>query len=229
MIIDLDNFNSTSKRSRVMIECECDKCKTKKYIMKSDIFRRGNDYTLCQKCTVSNTGKKNLGSKRTDEFKKNRSIVFKEQYRLGIRKSHGKINSGSFKKGVVPINKGKTHLDYPNIRHGENSTNWKGGVTSIGAAIRTCNLMLIFKKFVLERDNYKCVKCGINKNDLEIHHIIPISVIIKKYNIQNVEDSRSCDLLWDTTNGITVCKDCHMKLDKFRRKRKSMVKNDTFN
>jgi len=225
MILDQELFNTVSKKSRTKILCVCDNCNSKKYISKSDIFRRGNVYTLCQKCTVLETSKKNIGMKRTEEFKKNRSISFKEAYSSGKRiPTKGKINSGSFKKGAVPVSKGKTHLDYPNIRHGKNATNWRGGVTSINIAIRSCNMMTLFNKLVIERDNYKCTKCGINNNKLEIHHIIPVSQIIKSNNINNLDDARLCNLLWDTTNGITVCFECHKKIDVYRSRRVRKVK-----
>lgn len=62
------------------------------------------------------------------------------------------------------------------VRSGKNYTNWR--------------------KAVLERDNYKCVKCGAI-DSLQTHHIKQLS----KYP----------ELATDINNGITLCYKCHKK------------------
>ena len=64
-----------------------------------------------------------------------------------------------------------------------------------------------FKQAVLERDNYKCVKCGTHlkivakgrhkKTNLTIHHVLPYSLYPKRRI--------------DPANGITLCCDCNSK------------------
>ncbi len=56
----------------------------------------------------------------------------------------------------------------------------------------------VWRESVFKRDNYTCQECG-NKNVyLEPHHIIPIR-------------SGKDELLFDTNNGITLCRPCHQK------------------
>lgn len=51
---------------------------------------------------------------------------------------------------------------------------------------------------VLKRDGYKCVKCGSQK-ELQTHHII------------HVADDPEGKHIFEVDNGITLCKECHMK------------------
>jgi hypothetical protein len=53
------------------------------------------------------------------------------------------------------------------------------------------------RKLVLERDGYKCVKCG-SEEPLHCHHIYPVST--------NPLESTDID------NCITLCIDCHKKV-----------------
>lgn len=51
-------------------------------------------------------------------------------------------------------------------------------------------------KSVLERDDYKCRRCG-SKEKLVAHHIVPWK--------------ESIELRFDANNGETLCRSCHMK------------------
>lgn len=56
---------------------------------------------------------------------------------------------------------------------------------------------------VIERDNMRCMKCNCENsfiNRLEAHHIIP------------VRDMEVSNLLYEISNGITLCRKCHMKI-----------------
>lgn len=83
------------------------------------------------------------------------------------------------------------------------------GLTELSMKIR--KLLYKWQKAVLIRDGYRCVDCG-NKDDLEIHHIIPLVKIIEDYNINSLEDAKKCELLFDIDNGETLCEDCHIKI-----------------
>ena len=60
-----------------------------------------------------------------------------------------------------------------------------------------------FRKQVLQRDNYKCIKCGETEN-LQIHHIKPT----KDYP----------ELIMDLDNVQTLCLLCHSKTDSYLKK-----------
>jgi len=92
---------------------------------------------------------------------------------------------------------------------GENHYNWKGGVTNFNKEIRNFIKSIAWGDKVFKIDDYTCQMCGIRGGELESHHIIPLSSIKAKYNIINIEDVKECDILYDVTNGITMCKKCH--------------------
>jgi hypothetical protein len=48
--------------------------------------------------------------------------------------------------------------------------------------------------------------------DLEAHHIKEFHLILKEHNITSLEEAIKCFYLWDTDNGITLCKACHDKI-----------------
>lgn len=71
-----------------------------------------------------------------------------------------------------------------------------------------------------ERDGYRCKICG-TKSNLHTHHIIPFSQIVQEIlsehpDLDPVSDvNELCDIVThddrflDTSNLITLCKDCH--------------------
>lgn len=82
---------------------------------------------------------------------------------------------------------------------GENHYNWKGGT----AEKRTCDMVSrtykAWRKAVFERDGYTCQMCGDDRGgNLNAHHIR----MYKDYP----------DLRYDLANGITLCKQCHIKI-----------------
>jgi len=79
---------------------------------------------------------------------------------------------------------------------GENSPGWKGGIAPENILARNSDEYLEWKKLVYEKYNYTCVKCG-SKEKPNAHHIIPFSV--------------DKSLRFDVTNGIVLCKKCHIK------------------
>lgn len=75
--------------------------------------------------------------------------------------------------------------------------NWKGGVTSENRLIRNSSEYAEWRKSVFERDNYTCVNCGSNGCVLNAHHIMRFSDFP--------------ELRFDTSNGLTLCRTCHIK------------------
>ena len=110
-------------------------------------------------------------------------FVFTEKIREKLSKSH---------LGQIPVNKGEK---YPE-RSGENSPNWKGGITPESKRQRILfrNTM---QKIIFERDNYTCQFCGSHK-DLQIDHIQPWSEYVEGR--------------FDINNCRTICAKCHYKV-----------------
>lgn len=93
---------------------------------------------------------------------------------------------------------------------GELSSNWKGGVSFLKNGIYSSLQYVEWRKSVFERDNYVCKMCGFEKgHKLQAHHIKPVKNIISDNQLKNTLDAFSCSELWDTDNGITLCKRCH--------------------
>lgn len=102
-----------------------------------------------------------------------------------------------------------TLVNTSGLNLGENNWNWKGGVTPLSRSIRTSLEYKAWRTAVFERDLFKCQDCG-SRKDIHAPHIVHFSTIRDSYNITTMEEARACAMLWDITNGVTVCEDCHL-------------------
>jgi predicted restriction endonuclease len=181
-------------------------------------------------------------------------LEMERNYRGIFVKGHKGIpNSGNFKKGFVPWNKGLTQKDvrvkkyvekrnntkdvwskkisisskgkiisdkqkemvkaFNRTQKGILSHNWKGGITPEKQLIRSMEKNILWRKSVFIKDDFTCKMCGIKgKVFLEAHHIIPFSNIISKNNIKNCSDANNCAELWNVSNGLTLCENCHKQI-----------------
>jgi hypothetical protein len=80
----------------------------------------------------------------------------------------------------------------------EKHPNWKGGITEENHLARCSVEFKEWRKQVFERDKYTCQNCGDKKKYLHPHHI--------------KDFANHVELRFNVDNGITLCKDCHMKL-----------------
>ena len=105
------------------------------------------------------------------------------------------------------------------IRRGPENNKWQGGITPLYNQIRNCSKYNEWRKEIFKNDNYTCVMCGNNESgnnesgNLNAHHITPFAQIIKGFKIKTIEDALGCDILWWKSNGVTFCKDCHIKAE----------------
>lgn len=162
-------------------------------------------------------------------------------------KKTGLVPKTAFKKGQIPWNKGKPNtwsdvsqlakarLKIPKgFKHtgeskrkmslrrigrfgGKNHPNWKGGITDLISQIRKSQKNIKWKKDILKRDNWTCQWCRVKNSKLEIHHIEPLHRLFAIYKIKTMQDASKCNELWDTNNGLTLCKDCHNETKKDER------------
>lgn len=80
---------------------------------------------------------------------------------------------------------------------GEKNINWKGGIVPINKKIRNSMEYKLWRKSVLERDDYTCQNCNQHGGELRAHHI---------NNFAEKEELR-----FSLDNGIIFCKDCHVE------------------
>ena len=88
----------------------------------------------------------------------------------------------------------------------EKNPAWKGGVTSINAAIRGSKEYILWRKSVFERDNYTCIWCLVRGGELHADHIKPFAYFP--------------ELRFAIDNGRTLCVSCHRTTDTYGNKAK---------
>lgn len=94
----------------------------------------------------------------------------------------------------------------------EKNHNWKGGISNIVSRIRSTKSYKNWRTICFLRDNRTCVDCGYVGNKIQAHHINPLRNILA--NIKTFEEAMCKDGLFDTSNGVTLCVDCHYKISK---------------
>lgn len=82
-------------------------------------------------------------------------------------------------------------------RRGVHNWNWKDGVTPVNSAIRNGTAIREWRKNVFCRDSYTCKHCGKVGGVLHAHHI--------------KEFSKHPELRFELSNGLTLCKPCHIR------------------
>lgn len=63
---------------------------------------------------------------------------------------------------------------------------------------------------VFERDDYTCQRCGDRGGRLQAHHTTPVAEIADDLECRS--EVTDHELFNDTSNGITLCIDCHQKI-----------------
>lgn len=131
-------------------------------------------------------------------------------------------NKGWLKKGTKPWNfglkgymKGRVTSYETKKKIGEaNRKLHHDTVTPVKNLIRSQMEYRLWRAKVYERDDYTCQSClersteG-NRKRLHAHHIKHFAEIIREFSIKTIEDTKRCSILYDITNGITLCEDCH--------------------
>ena len=126
----------------------------------------------------------------------------------GLRNEHKEnIRKSKLGKKIEQLS-GSNNPMYGRI--GDKSPNWKGGSTKISQSIRNSYEYKDWRFKCMERDDFTCRNCGDSRGgNLEVNHIIPLFMIIQEKNIKNIQDARNCEILWNVTNGETLCIKCH--------------------
>lgn len=103
-----------------------------------------------------------------------------------------------FKKGLVHSEK---WLASQKARTGEKNPAWKGGITPLNKKLRKSDEYKVWREQVFKRDDYTCQGCGAN-GYIQAHHIKAFS----HYK----------DLIYELSNGITLCESCHSLTDNYK-------------
>ena len=83
-----------------------------------------------------------------------------------------------------------------NPKSGKYHWNYKGGITEENKLIRASTFYKYWRQDVFERDQYTCKKCKTIGGELNAHHIKPFAT--------------HPNLRTTLSNGITLCKKCHI-------------------
>jgi hypothetical protein len=186
-------------------------------IAPKNIFEKGNQYWKLRdssKCGNRTGDPKPWNINKKGTFKKGHIVSDEDRLKMSIRsKGKHKNPKNEFKKGNVPWSKGRT-----DIYIGEENPNWRGGITPLNDKIRHSKEYNNWRTNIFKRDNYKCQICDGNNNILIAHHIHFFNKIMKENSIKTFEDAIRCTELWDKSNGITICKECHDLFHKYIKK-----------
>jgi len=104
---------------------------------------------------------------------------------------------------------------------GEKNYSWKGGKMKLYPILFQIRRSFKYRQWrsdIFTRDNFTCQDCGKRGGDLEAHHIEEFYKIIEKNKIKTVQGALACEELWNLNNGRTLCRECHKKTKKGRKK-----------
>jgi len=168
---------------------------------------------------LSGKNNPNYGKTTPDEVKSKMSIAkqgerhpnFGKHLPEATREKIRIANSGEncYHYGQSPSD--ETRRKMSESQKGDKCYNWKGGITAVNHAIRTCLQYREWIMSVFKRDNFTCQDCGATKVYLHAHHIRLFSDIMQEYGITSLEEALLCDVLWDVSNGQSLCELCHKR------------------
>lgn len=179
-----------------------------KYCSKQCMYNRTKVTKICLACGKSFTVppiRKDTAKYCSPKCQYSHQMKYKANYihcaecgtRFSLSPSHAKRNEKSFCsiscKGIF----------YGRIKDifGIKNPNWKGGTTAKHILIRTSARYKKWRKQIFERDNYTCVLCGQHGGKLNVDHI--------------KEFSRYPELVFELSNGRTLCEKCHKKTENY--------------
>jgi len=131
-------------------------------------------------------------------------ICKKECYTTPKRKTQFCSNTCRGKSLAYP------HTNAGCFKSGEESLNWKGGISFKMRGLRATGKYTSFRKAVRNRDEV-CVHCGSDEK-LHVDHIKPVKFFP--------------ELIFEITNGRLLCEICHKATDTYGHKIEKLTIND---
>jgi len=95
----------------------------------------------------------------------------------------------------------ETRRKISNLKKGNKTHLWKGGITPINKLIRHSLEYKLWREAIFKRDNYTCIWCKKRGGRLQADHIKPFALFL--------------ELRFLVDNGRTLCVDCHKKTDTY--------------
>lgn len=137
--------------------------------------------------------------------------------RRSVKESLSVPCSQEKKDAISKGNTGKKRTESQRAsRRGPNAYNWKGGKQKFSDSIRRLPEYAAWRTDCFRRDKYACQLCNKRASGtLQVDHIHPMWMIIKENNLKTTEDALKCEILWDTSNGRTLCFECHKGTDSY--------------
>jgi len=204
----------TEEAKQNMSDAHKGKKPSKETKRKMSIARKGENHPMYGKHHSKESIKKISESKK-GQIAWNKGIPFSEESKQKMSESHQNISEETRQKmsesqlGKIVWNKG---IKCPETS-GENNGMWKGGITTLTRQIRCSFEYRQWRSDVYTRDNFICQECGQWGGKLHAHHIKLFASILQKYEITTLEEAIECEELWNINNGITLCKECHRKIN----------------
>lgn len=112
-------------------------------------------------------------------------------------------------RSLTEEHKNNVSLGRRGINTGSNHPLWKGGSQSISNKIRKSDWNKKWRSDVFKRDNWTCQTCSKRGCYLEAHHINELCKLVRQFQIETLKQAYSCSELWDISNGVTLCSECH--------------------
>lgn len=103
-----------------------------------------------------------------------------------------------------------------NAPKGKNAYAYKHGKTKLYNQVRNTEPYTLWRNSVYQQDRYTCQECQkhCRKTDIIAHHKKDFAIIFQENSITSFKKALQCPELWDISNGITLCRSCHLKIHK---------------
>lgn len=203
------------------------------HICGKEYYRKPSEAVKSKYCSYSCSGKGTLSKLvRTKEWYDKvskaikgikRSVETRERIRaskIGHKQSHEQIakriqkNTGQKRSQEVKERMSSAAFLVPKEKRarGAQLPRWKGGITHVNAQIRSSSEYKQWRRDVMRRDKWTCVKCGYKGKNIHADHIKPFFLFP--------------ELRLDVSNGRTLCKTCHRNTPTYGINAEKMTRQD---